>query len=75
MKVLMVVIAAYNVEKYLKSTLKSLCDARYIGEIEVLVVDDGLKDRTGEIAKRCQQMYPKAVCYITKKRRTWLDNQ
>ncbi len=66
MKVLTVVIAAYNVEKYLESTLKSLCDARYIGEIEVLVVDDGSKDRTGEIAKHCQQMHPESVRYIAK---------
>ncbi len=66
MKVLTVVIAAYNVEKYLESTLKSLCDARYIGEIEVLVVDDGSKDQTGEIAKRFQQMYSESVCYIAK---------
>ena len=50
MKLLTVSIAAYNVEKYLEETLKSLTDKRYVNDLEVLVVDDGSKDKTGEIA-------------------------
>lgn len=47
-----IVMAAYNEEKLIESTLKHLLRTTYGGEIEVIVVDDGSKDQTGEIVKR-----------------------
>ena len=45
---LSVVIAAYNEEKVIAATLRSVLDTDYEGEVEVLVINDGSKDRTGE---------------------------
>ena len=65
-KILTVSIAAYNVEEFLKDTLESLCDKRYINDIEVLVIDDGSKDNTGIIATEFQKKYPTSIKYIAK---------
>lgn len=64
MKILTVSIAAYNVERYLTETLETLCDERYIDDIEVLIIDDGSKDNTSQIGIRYQDKYPNSVKYI-----------
>ena len=66
MKELTISIAAYNVEKYLDQTLKSLTDERYVDEIEVLVIDDGSKDNTKEVALRYQERHPQSIKYVAK---------
>jgi glycosyltransferase involved in cell wall biosynthesis len=45
-----VVIPAYNVERYLAETIRSVLDQSY-DDYEIIVVDDGSSDRTLEIAK------------------------
>lgn len=45
-----VIIPVYNVENYLKCCLDSIVSQKINGEFEVIVVDDGSKDRSGEIA-------------------------
>ena len=44
-----VLIAAYNEEKVIGQTLRAVLNSVYPGEIEVVVVDDGSKDKTAEI--------------------------
>lgn len=46
-----VVIAAYNEEKVIAATLRSVLDTDYSGELEIVVINDGSKDATGEIAR------------------------
>ena len=46
-----VVVPAYNVENYIEGCLRSLC-AQSEKSLEILVVDDGSKDRTGERVER-----------------------
>ena len=46
-----ILIAAYNIEKYIDDCLQSLI-CQTLNEIEVIVVDDGSTDKTGEIADR-----------------------
>lgn len=46
-----VVICAYNAERTMEACLKSLCELDY-PNYEVIVVDDGSRDRTAEIAAR-----------------------
>lgn len=53
-KVLTLSIAAYNVEKYLESLLESVMNCKSKQNIEVLVINDGSQDRTGEIADSYQ---------------------
>ncbi len=45
-----VIIPVYNVEDYLKCCLDSIVSQKINGEFEVIVVDDGSKDCSGEIA-------------------------
>ncbi len=42
-----VVIAAFNEEKVIADTLRSLLATDYTGELEIIVVDDGSHDQTG----------------------------
>lgn len=44
-----ILIAAYNEEKVIGQTLRAVLNSTYPGEIEVVVVDDGSKDKTAEI--------------------------
>lgn len=46
-----VIIAAYNVEKYLERTLLSIVNQSFT-DIEIIIVNDGSSDRTGEIAEK-----------------------
>jgi len=44
-----VLLAAYNEEKVIAQTLEALLASRYAGPLEVILVDDGSRDRTAEI--------------------------
>ena len=44
-----VLIAAYNEAKVIRLTLRSVLDTRYPGPLEVILVDDGSEDGTGDI--------------------------
>ena len=59
MKILTVAIPSYNSEAYMKKAI----DHALIGgeDVEVLVVDDGSKDSTLEIAKDYERRYPGIV--------------
>ena len=48
---LSVIIAAYNEEKVIAATLRSVLDTDYQGEVDVVVINDGSKDRTGEVVR------------------------
>lgn len=67
-KVLSIIIAAYNVEAYLDNTLRSCVieDRELQADYEVLVVNDGSKDKTGEIGRRFMNQYPEVFRVIDK---------
>ncbi len=60
-----VIVPAYGVEKYLPQCLESLCK-QTLDEIEIIVVDDGAKDRSGEIADHWAASYPGKLKVIHK---------
>ncbi|WP_051532287.1 glycosyltransferase [Brackiella oedipodis] len=60
-----VVVPAYGVEKYLDQCLETLAH-QTLEEIEVIVVDDGAKDRSGEIADQWAAKYPQKIKVIHK---------
>ena len=70
-KILTISIAAYNVEKYIRETLDSLCVDEVIDDLEVFVVDDGGKDRTFEIANEYAAKYPHSIFPIHKENGGW----
>ena len=53
--ILSILVAAYNVEPWLDKYLFSLTNHRNAGRTEILVVNDGSKDRTSEIAHRYEK--------------------
>lgn len=64
MKILTFVIPAYNSEKYLDKCLTSMMRPELLDEIEIIVVNDGSKDRTPEIAATYCEKYPDTVRLI-----------
>jgi cellulose synthase/poly-beta-1,6-N-acetylglucosamine synthase-like glycosyltransferase/peptidoglycan/xylan/chitin deacetylase (PgdA/CDA1 family)/spore germination protein YaaH len=56
---LSVIIAAYNEEKVIATTLRSVFDTDYVGEFEVIVVDDGSKDGTSAVVERIAASEPR----------------
>lgn len=57
---LSVIVPVYNVEAYLEECVESLL-AQTVKELEIILVDDGSKDRSGEIADRYARAYPGKV--------------
>ena len=62
-----VIIPVYKVEKYLLETLQSV-EAQTIGfdKIQVILVNDGTPDKSGEICENFKRKYPENVVYIEK---------
>ena len=67
-KILTIVIPTYNMEKYLDKCLTSLIvgDFELMRRLEVLVVIDGAKDRSSEIAHSYENKYPDTFRVIDK---------
>ena len=67
MKTLSIIVPSYNMEAYLPKCLGSLViDAEHMEKLEVLVVNDGSKDRTSEIAHEFEAKWPGAFKVIDK---------
>ena len=65
-KLVTICIPAYNVERYLERCIRSLIDHDLAGKTEILVIDDGSKDHTSDIAKIFEASYPGIVRLIQK---------
>lgn len=65
-KILTIVVPSYNVERTLRETVDSFLDERVLGELEVLIVNDGSKDSTEEIGKDYELRFPNTVRLISK---------
>lgn len=66
-KVLTISIASYNSEKYILETVGSLImDSKRMDELEIIIVNDGSKDRTSEIAHGLAGKYPDSIRVIDK---------
>src|SRR5207237_9899234 len=54
-----IVMAAYNEEKVIAGTLRSLLSTDYNGELEIIVVDDGSRDQTAAEVERVADVDPR----------------
>lgn len=66
MKLLSIVVPVYNTERYIRRCLDSLLVPETLEDIEVLVVNDGSRDSSAEIAKEYEAKYPDTVKVIDK---------
>lgn len=60
-----VVVPIYNVEKYIKKCMDSLVN-QTLQEIQIIFVNDGSTDESGEIAKEYASKYPNKIIYLEK---------
>ena len=61
-----ILVPVYNVEQYFEQCLQSLLNQTY-KDFEVILVDDGSKDSSGEICDRYQAEYPDKIKVIHQK--------
>ena len=66
MYTLTVIIPGYNIEKFIDKIMKSLLADAVIPDIQILVVNDGSKDRTQELAEAYEKKYPGCVRALSK---------
>jgi glycosyltransferase involved in cell wall biosynthesis len=66
-KVLSVSVAAYNLESMIQQCLDSFICPGVLEKVEVLVTDDGSKDRTREIVAEYEKKYPGSFKLISQK--------
>lgn len=66
-KILTIIIPTYNMEKYLDRCLSSLLvDDERMNRFEALIINDGSKDSSSEIAHRYQERFPRTFHVIDK---------
>lgn len=66
MEKLSIIIPAFNAEEYIARCLNSILDQDYHNDIEIIVVNDGSTDSTGEILKDYSSRYPDSIRIISK---------
>ena len=54
-----ILVPAYNEEDVIEETVDSIFHSDYDNILEVIVINDGSKDRTAEIVKKLMKRYPK----------------
>lgn len=60
-----VIVPFYNVENYIEKCLQSLV-TQTLEDIEIILVNDGSKDKSEEIAKKFAKKYPDKIIYLEK---------
>ena len=59
MKLLSIIIPCYNSENYMKYCIESLLPGG--DDVEILIINDGSKDKTAEIAEEYANKYPSII--------------
>lgn len=70
-KVLSISIAAYNVAKTLRECLDPFIASGVMDSLDIMIVNDGSKDNTAELAKEYVERYPESIRLINKKNGGW----
>lgn len=67
-KLLSVIIPTYNMENYIERCISSLVveDKELMKRLDIIVVNDGSKDRSSELAHQFADKYPDSICVIDK---------
>ena len=67
MKILSIIIPTYNMEEYLSQCLDSITDIQDINSIEIIIVNDGSKDSSSQIAHIYESRFPESIVVIDKR--------
>ncbi|MCM1466573.1 MAG: glycosyltransferase family 2 protein [Alistipes sp.] len=70
-KILSVSIAAYNVQSTLEEALLPFTKSKYKEKLDIMIINDGSKDGTADIAKRYEQKFPGVFRLINKENGGW----
>lgn len=65
-----IIIPAYNVEQYIKECIESIINQEKVSftqDVQVIIIDDGSIDSTGDIVKKYVKKYPNNIHYIEQK--------
>lgn len=65
-KILTIIIPSYNMEKYLSRCLNTLCIPSILKELEIIIVNDGSKDKTLLIAEQYRSRFSDTIVLIDK---------
>jgi glycosyltransferase involved in cell wall biosynthesis len=65
-KILTLAVPAYNAEKTLRACLDSLLEPPILPLLDIIVIDDGSRDKTGAIADEYAQRQPESIRVIHK---------
>ena len=65
-KLISIIIPTYNMEAYILKALESLVIPRNLDALDVLVINDGSKDRSSELAHSFADKYPQSFRVIDK---------
>ncbi|MCI8455399.1 MAG: glycosyltransferase family 2 protein [Lachnospiraceae bacterium] len=65
-KLLSVIVPMYNVERYIEQCLESLSCSDWIGDLEVLIINDGSSDCSSRLAEKFESQYPQIFRIIDK---------
>ena len=66
MKILTIVIPSYNTESFIDKNMRTFLDERLYEKVEILIVNDGSKDKTVELAKKYEDQYSGYIRLINK---------
>ena len=70
-KILTVSVAAYNVEETLEEALQPFVTSAYKQALDILIIDDGSKDRTAAIAAKYEAKDPDVFRLVRKENGGW----
>lgn len=65
-KILTITIPSYNTEKFMDTILTKLTSTKQVSLLDIIVVDDGSKDKTAIQAEKFQTRFPESVRVISK---------
>lgn len=64
-KILSFIIPSYNAQQFLDKCIPSFVNEEIFDELDVIIVNDGSKDNTAEVAQKYCDMYPNSVRLIS----------
>lgn len=65
MKILSLIVPSYNSENFLDKCIPSFCDETVLDALDIIIVNDGSKDATVDVAEKYCRLYPSSIRLIS----------